>query len=225
MQTEETKPIIVFTNFWDANSLIKNRFFLVEHEDKILKINLNKKNENQSNFMVYSIALSHPPLDNLAYLDTNPHHNMKRLDFFCPTYDLLYKYKKDKDWSYYVDAYKNILKKRKDRVLTWVDSLANNTIYILCCWENTSLKSKCHRELIYDAFKSSKYTKDKLLTFYRHGNESKNKKTSSSGNEIYSDNPFDNIFVNNVNNDVFNDFVDTMLPLAPSNSDFNPRIR
>jgi len=167
----EVKPIVIFTNFWDAQKMIDNKFILLGRDTKVYKLNFFK---DKTNFSVHSIALSHPPLTKLKGLMVSPKNNtMDRIDCFCPTYTLLHKYKEDMDWESYVSAYKIILKERKDRVKYWVDSLQHNHIYILCCWENTSLKSKCHRQLVYQAFNSSAYTKDKMITIYRNGNELK----------------------------------------------------
>ncbi|TRZ82305.1 hypothetical protein D4R86_01795 [bacterium] len=170
-EAAKVKPIVIFTNFWDAQKMIDNKFILLGRDTKVYKLNFFK---DKTNFSVHSIALSHPPLVKLSALKVSPKFNaMDRIDCFCPTYTLLHKYKEDMDWEHYVDAYKKILRERKDRVKYWVDSLQHNHIYILCCWENTSLKSKCHRQLVYQAFNSSAYTKDKMITIYRHGNELK----------------------------------------------------
>jgi len=171
LEKKEVKPIVIFTNFWDAQKMIDNGFILLGRGTKVYKLNFFK---DKSNFSVHSIALSHPPLKKLSALRVSSKNDaMDRIDCFCPTYTLLHKYKEDMDWGFYVDAYKVILKERKDRVKYWVDSLQINHIYILCCWENTSLKSKCHRQLVYQAFNASAYTKDKMITIYRNGNELK----------------------------------------------------
>ena len=38
--TEEIKPVVIFTNFWDANKMIDARFVLSEMNGKLYKINL-----------------------------------------------------------------------------------------------------------------------------------------------------------------------------------------
>lgn len=174
METEKIlkdidKPIVIFTNFWDANKLIDIGFIITNKNDKFYKINLFK---DKSNYSIHSIALTHPSLNKLSHLK----NTMNRIDFFCPTYNLLQRYKDKGDWEAYVKDYKKILKDRKDKIKKWVDSLQVNRIYILCCWENTSLESKCHRQLIYAAFNASKYTKNKIMTIYRNGNEIKTRK-------------------------------------------------
>lgn len=163
---EKIKPVVILTNFWDANKLIEQGFALFNEDEKVYKVNLFP---DRSNFVVHSIALSHPSLSKLEHLE----NSMWRLDHFCPTYNLLHRYKDDKDWEAYVRDYKDILKNRKDRIRSWVDGLAENRAYILCCWENTALNSKCHRQILYEAFKSSSYTKDKMVLCYRNGDEFK----------------------------------------------------
>jgi len=147
-ENEEVKPVVIFTTFWNANKIIGNI-------------------EDKSNVSVHSIALSHPNLSKLPNLE----EPMDEIDCFCPTKNLLYKYKDDKDWDTYTEGYENILKNRKDKIRRWVDTLEPNRIYILCCWENTSQESICHRKLLYDAFNSSSYTRDKITTVYKNGNE------------------------------------------------------
>jgi len=159
-KVKPVKPVVIFTNFWDANKIIGQKSVFLELIGQ--KFTLNKYDK----LSIHSIALSHPPLEKLPHLK-----DITKIDFFCPTYDLLHRYKEDNDWGAYVKDYKDILRSRKEKIKYWVDSLKSDTAYILCCWENTSLKSKCHRQLVCDALNSSAYTKDKVLTVYRNGNE------------------------------------------------------
>ena len=88
-------------------------------------------NDKPQNYEVVSIALSHPPLSRITKIEEkfNP---IKRLDFFCPTYDMLKDYKDGGDWIKYTDKYKTLLKSRKAQVFEWVESLSSDRIYILC---------------------------------------------------------------------------------------------
>ena len=139
-ENAEIKPVVIFTHFWDANKIIEQGFILVQKAEKVYKVNVF---QDEPNYSVHSIALSHPPLNKLPHLES-----MDRIDCFCPTYNLLHRYKDEGDWDAYVRDYKQILRDRKDRVKRWVSGLENNRVYILCCWENTSLKAKCHRKLV-----------------------------------------------------------------------------
>ena len=147
-----SKPVIVFTNFWDAEKLVKMRHFFFWDDTTLYKIRLNP---DPKNYSVQSIALSHPPMERLPCLKADG-SDLSRIDCFCPTYELLAKYKDDGDWSSYIPEYISILKRRKDRIVEWIDALKNDHVYILCCWENTSKKAHCHRSLIYDALRRSK---------------------------------------------------------------------
>jgi hypothetical protein len=168
------KSIVIFTNFWDANNLIDESFILIHQpNNKIYKINFYKeKNDASKNYSVYSIALGHPNIDNkLKNLK-----GIERLDFFCPTYDLLKKYKNDHDWSYYQKRYPEIIQERKRKIQTWFRSLKEDHVYFLCCWENTKRGIHCHRELLYKMFLDSKKACEKIIPIYRHGNNIKNDK-------------------------------------------------
>ena len=172
------KPIIVFTTFWDANAIVGNGFFFYRINDEVLKINLS------DNFDVNSVALSHPKLDTkLGNLNSLP-----RIDFLCPTYDLLQRYKKDKNWEDYRKNYWVILKDRKERIMSWFNSLTPEHVYILCCWENTNFdNTHCHRRIIHNTMKTSLATKDKAFYIYRHGNESKKNNFETYLGEDYVD--------------------------------------
>jgi len=161
---ELKKPIVLFTNFWDANALINTDGLLIKIDNQIHPINLSDQNKN--NFSVYSIALSHPSFEKLP----NVQKAFKgRLDFFCPVYNLLQRYKQDNNWDKYVEDYKNLMRERRSQSVKWINSLDINHIYILCCWENTSGKSHCHRDILYTAMLNSKLTKEKIYPIYRSG--------------------------------------------------------
>jgi len=198
------KAIVILTNFWNANYLINCGFAIFPcDKDKYYKINLSQKDNN---YTVLSIALRHPPLD-----DKLPHlRNLNTLSFFCPTYNMLSRYKKDGDWDIYTKDYKSLLRKRKEDIRDWINSLDSSHVYILCCWENTSLKAKCHRQIIYEAFKASTLAKEKILPFYCDGD-----KKMSFGSQVA------NLGRVDVSNDLFGDPV----PTVPGNyvvSDINP---
>ena len=159
-----SKAVVVLTSFWDANALLDCGFLLhrIGGEDTVYKINLLTRGEH--NFTVCSIALSNPPVGKLAHLQ-----GIHRLDFFCPTYDILSRYKSDGDWASYTKDYHKILKDRKGSLKDWVESLKPNHVYFLCCWENTIGGAHCHRDLLYEKFISSDVAMDKMIPIYRHG--------------------------------------------------------
>lgn len=174
----KNKPIVVFSNFWHVNYLLGLPFLLCRiNDDEAVKINLKK--DEPLNYSVCSIALTHPKLDALPELNNlKSIGKFSRLDCFCPTYDLLMDYKKDKDWKSYCKRYTAILRDRKDKTKKWIASLQKGHIYFLCCWENTSGNSHCHRQLIYDALKTSKSTKDSIYSIYYDGSSSKQRNVS-----------------------------------------------
>ena len=180
------KPIIVFTNFWDAEKII-NQDHLVSYDEKsFYKVRLYK---DPRNFTVKSIALAHPNLDKLPTIKSlnGNSYSLPRLDFFCPTYEMLMDYKQGGSWDDYTTQYRKILKDRKDPIVNWFESLIPGKIYILCCWENTSKGANCHRELIYDAFTQSKTLKDKALYIKRTGGVSRSFKDSDLYKMLKSD--------------------------------------
>lgn len=157
---------VILTNFWDANLLINQRFVMYDDQKNkvVYKINLASNKDNKpSNFSVHSIALRPPPKnpDNIECID--------RLDFFCPTYNMLCRYKSDNNWEAYTADYLKLLKTRKKLIKLWFDSLKPNWIYFLCCWENTATGAHCHRELMYKSFCESSVFMKKVLPIYRHG--------------------------------------------------------
>ena len=167
------KAIVILDNFWNANYLINSGFAIFPYDkDKFYKVNLSQRDKN---YTVYSIALRHPALD-----EKLPHlRNLDTLSFFCPTYNMLNRYKEDGDWDAYTKDYKNLLRKRRQEIQEWINSLTPNHVYILCCWENTSLKAKCHRQILYEAFNSSKLAKEKILSFYCSGEKKMNVETAN----------------------------------------------
>jgi hypothetical protein len=158
------KAIVILDNFWDANFIINCGFVIFPcDKEKCYKINFCGKSD--FNYSVYSIALRHPAIDKkLSCL-----HGITTLDFFCPTYDMLKRYKNDGNWELYTKDYYNLMGNRKKEVREWIESLMPNHIYLLCCWENTSLKAKCHRQLLFNAFNHSKLFNEKAISFYCHG--------------------------------------------------------
>ena len=172
--TELNKPIVIFTSFWDANYLLSKEFFVSEINDNPIIVWLKNKDGKPHNYSVSSVALRAPSLDKLPIIKEK-HGEMSRLDFFCPTYKILTDYKSDPimkfNWELYKSRFKPLLQSRKSDILDWVDSLESNKIYFLCCWESTSEKVHCHRQIIYNAFKASKKISDKVISIYRHGNK------------------------------------------------------
>lgn len=165
---ELDKPILVFTNFWDADVSIKDGYVLASENDEFFKINLYKNSASKpENFEVNSIALQHPPLSNLPNISKS-FGFLHTIDILCPTYDILMERKQGGTWEKYTKDFMSLIKDRKNEIRNWMNSLENK-VYLLCCWENTSGNSKCHRQLIYEAMQKSKYAKEKLIMFYRHG--------------------------------------------------------
>lgn len=161
------KSVVIFTNFWDANSVIDFRYLLLHDKknEKLYRIHLLKKNVPE-NFSVHSIALSHPDLSKQSNMK-----DMDRIDFLCPTYDMLKRYKKDHNWDAYQKDFIKLIKKRKDDIKEWAESLKPDWVYFLCCWENTSHGAHCHREILYKAFTESKIMSNKIISIYRHGDK------------------------------------------------------
>lgn len=191
------KAIVILDNFWDANFVIDCGFMILPcDKEKCYKVNFDKKNKN---YFIYSIALRHPEIDKkLSHL-----RDITTLDFFCPTYDMLKRYKNDGNWEEYTKDYYNLMRNRKKEVVDWVESLKPNHIYLLCCWENTSLKAKCHRQLLFHAFNHSKLFNEKTISFYCHGE----RKIRSSNNDPYLETininqPTTNIYINEFSNNI-----------------------
>ena len=142
------KPRIIFTTFWEA--------------DKLLSIL--PPNELYS---VNSVALGIPCTAKFPKLK-----DITRLKFFCPTWDILNKYKEDNDWDDYTKSFTALMDTRKDEVAAWFDSLSDDYRYFLCCWENTSKGAHCHRQLLYESMKKDLAISEKYHIMYRHGNKS-----------------------------------------------------
>ena len=168
---DEEKSIVLLTNFWDANILIDYGFMLFrpKGQKQVYKLNLikNKIKEKRS-YSVYSIALRHPSLKDLPNLGKK---EMDCIDHFCPTYDILRRYKNDKNWESYKNDYYKLLKERRGELKRWFNSLEPQHVYILCCWENTVSGAHCHREILFDIFNRSKSAKEKIFSIYRYGNK------------------------------------------------------
>jgi len=158
MPIEDNRPTVIFTTFWDAQKILEKG--VVVHKEVFEETNITTYIE-LDNSEVCSIALSYPK--DVKF------DEMFKLKFFCPTWDLLKKYKEDADWDYYVKKFMDLLSDRKTQVKNWVVDLDPTKVYILCCWENTSNGAHCHRQLIYEAFKKSEWAKGKMNLVYRHG--------------------------------------------------------
>jgi hypothetical protein len=138
----------VFTNFWQANYFLQKEITTIP-------------------FMIYSIALKNPSNDKIPYI----YENIPRLDFFCPTWEILQKYKQDNDWQSYTDAFMILMRERRSGVVAWLNNLEQGYSYYLCCWENTAEGANCHRKLLYDALKKNNKYSDAINLIYLHGNE------------------------------------------------------
>lgn len=162
------KPILIFTNFWDANVAVRDGYIIVSDEEEFYKVSLRKNSAGKpENFEVNSIALQHPPLDKIPDIK-NSTGFIHTIDILCPTFNILMERKNGGSWEKYTESFMELVKDRKSDIKNWIKSLEPK-IYLLCCWENTSGEAKCHRQLLYDAFKKSKFILDNALIFYRHG--------------------------------------------------------
>lgn len=164
---DPNKSIVILTSFFDANYLISNGYMLYKSsvEELVYKLNfLQDESKNPLNYTVNSIALASPPLASLTNI-----RSMDRIDCLCPTYTMLNDYKKDNNWERYTERYLKLLKDRKSRMKDWISSLKPNHVYFLCCWENTSRGSNCHRKLYYDLLKKSKKANETVFPIYRSG--------------------------------------------------------
>ena len=179
-----TKPICIYTTFWDANNILDDRYVLFASSDgkNTCKINfLSDTNGKPQNFSIHSVALSHPSLDKIPLIKDI---GITRLDFFCPTYNMLKRYKDDKNWEKYTGEFLKLVKGRKTEIKEWMNSLDNEHVYLLCCWEDTSKNAHCHRRLLYDSFHASKYAKKRMVSVYRDG-----KKKFKKDNSDYNSTP------------------------------------
>ena len=161
METNSSTPMIVFTSFWDANYLLKQESI----GDFPLQYGGSPETNNHS---VFSIALSQPKI-NLPILHERFGHVLPRLNFLCPTFEILKEYKETKAWEPYVKEYRRLIVERKEEIIKWVDGLKPNHIYMLCCWEKTSPTVHCHRQLLYQALIDSNKMKNKAVYIYRNG--------------------------------------------------------
>ena len=176
------KSVVIFSSFWDADSIIDSGFLLCHNkkDQKTYRINIVKPAVNYS---IHSIALSHPDLSKKPNMI-----GMNRIDCFCPTYDLLKRYKSNMDWDLYQKDFTNLIRKRKSVIKEWADSLKSNHVYFLCCWENTSHGAHCHREILYKAFSESKVMSQKIISIYKHGDKIIKKEPSQRPIFSYSSN-------------------------------------
>ena len=158
------KAILVFTTFWDADFLIRDKQISFQYKGTTHKLDLNA---DDNNFETQTVALSTPPVYKFKNIKT-----MDRIDCLCPTYKILSDYKSNEDWETFTKEYMSLLKTRKEALKEWINSLEPK-IYLLCCWENTSKDANCHRKLIYDALSLSKAARKKSFPVYRDGNGDK----------------------------------------------------
>jgi hypothetical protein len=154
------KPFVVFTNFWDVDELISKNILILQVNDNNYCIDFSDTNKYEIN----SIALSHPPIKCFKSIN-----KISRLDFFCPSYDMLMNYKEDNDFEKYTKNYLDLIKTRKNEIKKWLNALNKDKIYFMCCWENTSFGKDCHRKILFDLFSHYNSVKDKAIYIYRNG--------------------------------------------------------
>ena len=157
-------PTIIFTTFWQANKIIEDKGCSLSRDGKIFYLKLVK-----NCYFVNSISLSCPDINKLKWIFEFQKKSLFKLGFLCPQYEMLAEYKKNKDWNLFEKKYINLINKRKEEITNWLFSLKNDSVYFLCCWENTSGKANCHRKTLYDIFNKSKKMNDKFNLFYMHG--------------------------------------------------------
>ena len=153
------KPILLFTNFLDAEQILKNGFVFLKYKNKFAKIDFKNK-------PVYSVSLLTPK-------------NIKSitLDCFCPHYSIYERYKEDKNWDKFKSAYINQLKSKKIEIKKWIknklslqpimgDVGTSNKIDLFCSWD---LGTKCHRKIVFDLLSSSRLIRERSHLIYREG--------------------------------------------------------
>lgn len=155
------KPIVVFTNFWDANAIVKKGSFNCCFNETSECQHCNLELET---YEVSSIALGIPHSYKIPALTC-----ISRINCFLPTRELLFDYKEDKDWDKYRTKYRKLLVERKEAIESWLKRLESDKVYFLCCWEITSKTVHCHRELLFNVFCSTAIWKDKAMWRYRSG--------------------------------------------------------
>jgi len=155
----DIKPIIVFTTFWDADFIISNGGFYCKELDSFISF-------RQEEVEPLSVALGIPDLKKFKNFK-----EIKKIPCLTPKFSMLRAYKENGDWKSYTIKFSELIKENKKQILSFLNSLQNNKVYILCCWENTKNGAHCHRKIIYDALTFSKKTNDLANYFYRHGSK------------------------------------------------------
>jgi hypothetical protein len=159
--SKKQKPIIVFTSFRDAAQVIRDGFFVSEVKGGFYRFNLN------GNFEVHSISLAHPDFEKEEYRGIEDHFK-GMVGCLTPTYKILNDYNKEKDWGKLKSEYRGILASNKEDIKDWASSLTPMNIYLVCCWEDTTI-CNCHRKVAYDACQGSKAMKEIAGFLYRDG--------------------------------------------------------
>lgn len=162
---DNTRPTVIFTSFWDANWLLGQGIFIEYVDDKLV---LFKRHQIQT----YSIALYHPSLTKLKNID-----KIGDLPYLAPSRELLTRYKNGQNWREYTKEYSQILKKASKPFRSFLESLPLGEVALLCCWEDTTSGSHCHRRIVYERCMRSKTAKSIASYVYRHG-------TSMRGAEV-----------------------------------------
>jgi hypothetical protein len=145
------KPIIIFTNFREAESILKNSAFIVNN--KVIQFS---KDEVEA----FSISLESPPFLKNKFKD---------LSFFQTSWEIMSKYSSNRDWGEYESSYRERLLENKEEINNWLTQLENK-IYILASCEDTSKGANSLRKILYEAFKKSKKAKNIANFLYRDGN-------------------------------------------------------
>lgn len=155
-----SKPVIIFTNFFDCQNIFRFSGFTYLTQNKLLFINVKEDNSK-----VYSLSLSVPEL-NLT--------NIKEIDILpilCPTiknYGNLKTSVINGDIASFRKQYYAVLANRKNKIIRFIDSLKENHVYFICTLENTSFGCFSIRKWIYETLSSGK-VKDRALYIYRDG--------------------------------------------------------
>lgn len=158
----ESKPIIIFTNFWDAEEIVRRKYCFLEHNGKILYVQL-----VESKIFPFAISISHPSKEKIPFVSSHP--SFRRINELCPTLSLSSKYTANCPREEKIKLFKETVKSKKSQIIQWLNSLEKGNIYILCCWEKTSCKISCYRQQMFNLLSKSKQTVDKAFYFYREG--------------------------------------------------------
>lgn len=103
----------------------------------------------------YSISLSNP----------KGFEELEKVKCFCPTWDILNRYKEDQDWNKYTKDFISMVKDNRMEIKEWIGRLSDGEYY-LCCWENTKKGANCHRKILFELLSKSSIMNKKAVYKY-----------------------------------------------------------